>query len=269
MEQMFLRFTKKMRMDKVRAHAAEAAFFIIMSFFPVLMILLALIRFTPLSQEQILFTLEQITPFTITPFWESAVQGIFGNSAALLPWTVLAALWSGGKGVMGLADGLNSIFQIEETKNYFVTRIRAAFYTIILVLALVLSLGILVFGYWIQEFMKKYFPLVKSISNHFMILPMAISMVLLIGLFWVLYVFVPNRRQSFKSQFPGAVFTAVSWSLFSYAFSIYLEFAVNMTVIYGSLTTLVVVMLWLYSCMYLLFIGAEINEYIRRPELFT
>ena len=42
----------------------------------------------------------------------------------------------------------------------------------------------------------------------------------------------------------------------------------NMSVIYGSLTTLVVVMLWLYFCMYLLFIGAEINNYIAHPEMF-
>ena len=42
-----------------------------------------------------------------------------------------------------------------------------------------------------------------------------------------------------------------------------------MSVLYGSLTTLVVVMLWVYFCMYLLFIGAEINQYLSAPELFT
>ena len=68
---------------------------------------------------------------------------------------------------------------------------------------------------------------------------------------------------------PGAVFTSVAWAVFSYVFSIYLEYASNMSVLYGSLTTLVVVMLWLYFCMYLLFIGAEINQYLSAPELFT
>lgn len=268
MEQLFRKFTRKLRKDKVRAHAAEAAFFMIMGIFPVLMLLLALIQFTPLSQEQILYTLERITPFPITPFWESVVEGLFQQSGALVPWTALAAIWSGGKGMMGLTDGLNSIFQIETHKNYFVTRIRAACHTFILILALILSLSILVFGYWIQDFIQKYFPLLNYIPDRFMILPMLVAMVLLVFLFWILYVFVPNCKQSFRSQLPGAIFTAVSWSVFSYAFSIYLEFAVNMSVLYGSLTTLVVVMLWLYGCMYLLFIGAELNEYIGHPELF-
>ena len=62
--------------------------------------------------------------------------------------------------------------------------------------------------------------------------------------------------------------SALFFCKISYVFAIYLKYAGNMSVLYGSLTTLIVVMLWLYSCMYLLFIGAEINHYLANPEMF-
>ena len=254
--------------DRVRAHSAEAAFFIMMSVFPVLMLLLTLVQFTPLNQTEVLITIERITPFEVSGMLKPMVSSIFRQSTALLSWSAIVAVWVAGKGVMGLTDGLNCIYRIRETRNYFAVRLRAACYTIVLVISLLLSLGILVFGYTIQRYLREKFALLRQYPETVMMLPTAIAMVILVFLFLLMYMFLPNRRRRFRTQFPGAVFTAASWAVFSYAFSVYLDYAVNMSVIYGSLTTLVVVMLWLYCCMYLFFIGAEINHYIEHPELF-
>lgn len=265
---LLFKFSAKMKRDRVRAHSAEAAFFIIMSFFPVVMLLLALIRFTPLTEVQLLQAMESITPFEVSGTLEPIVDGLYNHSASLVPWTALAALWAGAKGMMGLSDGLNSVYQIAETGNYIVLRIRAVFHTIIMIFALTLCLGILVFGYWILDYLETFFPILTKISGAMLMLPMGIAMVLLCLLFLIMYAFLPTRRQRISRQLPGAVFTAAAWTIFSYVFSIYLENISNMSVIYGSLTTLVVVMLWLYFLMYLLFIGAEINNYISHPEMF-
>lgn len=264
--QMFLR---KISRDKVRAHAAEAAFFVIMSAFPILMLLLTLIQFTPLTPQQVLFALEEITPFSLSDIIEPEINRLFSQSSALVPWTALVAVWAAGKGMMGLTDGLNSVYQHDETRGYIATRIRSACYTVVLIFTLIICLGVLVFGYSLQNYLKRRILFLKKYPDTALILPMCIALVIMILAFTLFYKFLPNHKMSFKSQLPGAIFTAVAWAVFSYAFSIYLEFAENMSVIYGSLTTLVVVMLWLYICMYLLFIGAEINHYIAYPELFT
>lgn len=257
-----------MKRDRVRAHSAEAAFFIIMSFFPVVMLLLALIRFMPLTETQLLMTIESITPFEIQGTLGAIVDTVYNHSSSLVPWTALAALWAGAKGMMGLSDGLNSVYQIEETDNYIVRRIRAAFHTIIMILALTLSLVILVFGYWILDYLESFFPILAKFSGAMLMIPTGIAMVLLCLLFLIMYALLPIRRQRIRKQFPGAIFTAAAWTVFSYVFAIYLEYISNMSVIYGSLTTLVVVMLWLYFLMYLFFIGAEVNHYIGHPEMF-
>lgn len=260
---------RKTSKDRVRAHAAEAGFFIIMSVFPILMLLLTLLRYTPLTADQIIFTIEELTPFEVTPEIQPIVNGIYNQSSALVPWTALVALWTAGKGILGLSDGLNSIFQIEESRNYFITRFRCACYTVVLIIALVVSLVILVFGYNIENFLMQKLPVLQNYQDEMVVLPTGIALVILVILFSVLFAYLPNRRLPFLKQVPGAVFSSVTWAVFSYAFSIYLDYAVNMSVIYGSLTTLVVVMLWLYCCMYLLFIGAEINHYLTNPEFFA
>ena len=149
------------------------------------------------------------------------------------------------------------------------TRFRCACYTVVMILALVVSLGILVFVYGIENYLLEKFPILMKYQDSMVVLPTGLALVILALLFAVLYTYLPNRKMAFIRQLPGAVFTSVAWAVFSYVFSIYLEYASNMSVLYGSLTTLVVVMLWLYFCMYLLFIGAEINQYLSAPELFT
>lgn len=264
-----LMFAHKTARDRVRAHSAEAAFFIMMCVFPLLMMLMTLLRYTPIMPEQIIFTIEELTPFEITAEIQPVVYGIYEQSTALVPWTILVAIWTAGKGILGLMDGLNSIFQIEKTKNYYVIRFRCACYTVVLLLALAVSLGILVFGYGIENFLMKRVPFLMNYQDELFVLPTGIALLILVILFAVLYTFLPNERQRFLRQIPGAIFTSVSWAVFSLAFSIYLEYSSNMSVLYGSLTTLVVVMLWLYFCMYLFFIGAEINHYLQNHGRFA
>ena len=78
--------------------------------------------------------------------------------------------------------------------------------------------------------------------------------------FLLMYKFLPNRKATLKSQLPGAVISAVAWSVFSLIFSIYLEYF-NVSNMYGSLTTLIMIMLWVYFCMFIVLLGAEINAY--------
>ena len=262
------KFAVKIGDDRVRAHAAEAAFFTIMSVFPILMLLLTLVQYTPLTQTDVVMTIERLIPFEISGILKSMVSSVFRQSTALLSWSAIVAVWVAGKGILGITDGLNSIYRIKETRNYFAVRLRAACYTVVMIVAILISLILLVFGYSLQGYIAKWFPFADRFPDALLILPTLIAVVLLVMLFLMMYMFLPNRRRTFRSQLPGALFTALAWCVFSYAFSIYLDYAGNMSVIYGSLTTLVVVMLWLYFCMYLLFFGAEINHYLAHPELF-
>ncbi|MCC8051693.1 MAG: YihY/virulence factor BrkB family protein [Clostridiales bacterium] len=260
---------KKLNADQVRAHAAEAAFFIMMSCFPILMLLMTMLKFTSISPEALITTLEDITPFEVRDLIEPIVNSIYSQSVALISGTAIAAVWTAGKSVLGMADGLNTIYRIEDTRNYFVVRLRAAAYILVLVAALGFSVVILVVGYSARDYVSEMIPLLQYFPDFSTILPALLTMLILAVLFLLMYSYLPGRRMRPASQLPGAIFAAIFWSVFSFIFSIYLDYSTNMSVLYGSLTTLVVVMLWLYVCMYLWFIGAEINHYLAAPELFS
>ncbi len=260
---------KKVSRDQVRAHSAEAAFFLMMSCFPILMLLLTLLKYTSISADELVVALEDVTPFEVRSLIEPIVDSIYSQSIVLVSGTVVAAVWTAGKSVLGMADGLNTIYQIEEGGNYFMVRLRAAVYIIALVAALGFSVVILVVGYSARDYVFERVILFRYLPDFGTILPALLTMLILSGLFVLMYSYLPGKRMRMSGQFPGAVFASVSWSIFSFIFSIYLDFSANMSVIYGSLTTLVVVMLWLYVCMYLWFIGAELNQYLAAPELFS
>ena len=78
----------------------------------------------------------------------------------------------------------------------------------------------------------------------------------------LLYLVIPNRKSRLLAELPGAVLTAGGWICFSYLFSFYIDHRQNIAFAYGSLTTLAFSMLWLYFCMYILFVGAEINVFL-------
>jgi membrane protein len=84
--------------------------------------------------------------------------------------------------------------------------------------------------------------------------------VVLTTLFLMLYLWAPNRRSSVRRELPGAMLAALGWIVFSLLYSLYLNL-VN-TYIFGSLSAAVFIMLWLYFCIYILFVGAEINQFL-------
>lgn len=82
----------------------------------------------------------------------------------------------------------------------------------------------------------------------------------MLTLFWILiYRFLPNRKDKLRNQVPGAVFAASGWLLLSFVFSIYLNIFTGFSNMYGSMTTIILLLLWLYGCMYIVLLGGEVN----------
>ena len=186
---------------------------------------------------------------------------VYKRSTAIVPLSALVALWSAGKGLQSIINGLNTIYHVKETRNWLLTRIYAVFYTLCLVIALVVSLLMLVLGNEIQKALSRYLPFLAKLMGKILGARAFLVFGVLFFVFLLLYKVLPNRKATFKSQIPGAFIIAVAWSVFSYGFSFYFEIFPGFSNMYGNLATIIMVMLWLYFCMNLLLYGAEINAY--------
>ena len=248
--------------DHVAAYAAQAAFFMIMSFIPFIMFLTAMIKYTPLTYKMMRQAIISVIPQNLQEFIMGFVAEVYGRYMTVYSVSSVAvAVWSAGKALMALISGLNSIYHVHETRNWLIRRIQAAFYTLLFAIALIISLLLLVLGNRIQMELTKYIPFLGELIARIIGARTLIVFGVLFCIFLILYKVMPNRKATFKSQVPGALISAIAWSLFSYFFSLYFSFFPGFSNMYGSLTAVIMVMMWMYICMNMLLYGAEINAY--------
>ena len=118
---------------------------------------------------------------------------------------------------------------------------------------------VMVFGSKFNDFICSMFPNITGLVYIISSLRYILGFAMLVLFFTLLYKMLPNGKIKFTKQVPGAVLASGGWVAFSFAFSFFVENFSNYANIYGSLSAIIVFMLWLYTCMYILFIGAEIN----------
>ena len=263
--------SRKIREDYVNVFSAQAAYYLIICVFPFGMFLLSLIQnlihYLPITQEEILVTCSRIFPNTIDTFVSSIIKELYGKaSATILSVTGITTLWSASRSFLAITRGLEKIYNITETRNYIVRRLLSAVYTLIFAVSLILLLVIFVFGNTLYGWIVVRLPFLADFTL------LVISMRTLFGLafltlfFLLIYIFIPNRKTRVFNELPGALLSSAGWMGFSFLYSFYIDNMSNFYSMYGSLTAVVLCMIWLYACMLILFLGAELNALLATPS---
>lgn len=256
----------KYNRDEMTVYAAQASFFIILSAFPFLMLLLTLVQVIPaLTQADVQRIALDLVPdvLEMDSLVFKAIDDLYTKSpGTILSVSAITALWSAAKGMMSMERGLNRVWENTERRGYILSRLVCSGYTIIFMLVCIFSLLLLVFGTAIQNFILRVFPFLTAVTEYIISFRSLFALTILTLCFTGLYTILPKEKHTPRSQLPGAVFSTICWILFSFAFSIYFNNFQNFSYMYGSLTAIVLLMLWLYFCICILFLGAEINYYM-------
>lgn len=244
--------------DHVGAFAAQSAFFFILSFIPFLMVFVSLVKYTSITEELLVQVVKDFAPAYIEKFLVDIVGEVYDNSLQFLSITIVMAIWSSAKGAQSLLNGLNAVYRVKETRNWFVRRFWAVVYTLMFILSMIISLLLVAFGGKIQTIIPDRLGFLQKLMNGLIQSRIFILLIILIAFFLLIFKIFPNRKMTLRSQLPGAVFSALGWYFLTFLISIYVD-DFNGFSVYGSLTTWVLVMIWLYFCMYILLIGGKIN----------
>lgn len=255
-------FSAQMKKLNMNAYASSMAFFILLSLVPMLIALCTILPYTPLTEENLITLVTDFTPDTMDNVARNLIHEVYSASAGVLSVAIVTTIWSSAKGVMALMRGLNVVNEVEESRGGILVHMIACVYTVLMLIVVILSLFGMVFGNQLVDLLLYRFPRIRLLVSFIMEFRFLAVWVVLTLLFAVIYAYVPDRKLKFREQIPGACFAAVSWSVFSWAFSIYVNRSGAFTV-YGSMSIIVIVMLWLYACMYITLIGAYLNRYFR------
>lgn len=252
--------------DNITVYAAWASFFIVISMIPLVMLFVSLLQYILPSQNMIISeALSTIVPEAsgLRSFLLELLDEIYTNATgAIVSLSLLATLWSASKGIFALQEGLNNLRHFNAGTGYVRRRAKAILCTIAFILMMVFTVVFIMFGGLLQDLLITWFPDAACLPVIFTLLRSIIAFVLYVHFFILVYAVLPSGRTYYTNTIPSAVFTAIGWMIFSYIYAFYLNHIAVNSYIYGSLTALIFLMLWLYFCIVIFFVGAELNKVI-------
>lgn len=248
--------------DNIGVFAAQASFFIIFSIVPFLMLLITMVRFVlPVDINMLLNNIHSYLPLQLYSFVSDIVMDVYYKSAStgLISISAITALWLASKGIMAMYQGLNMVFSPDFRPNYFKARAISILYTILFITALFTTIVLFGFGNSIAELIPEHMQIIVRISKTVLQWKIIVLPILTVT-FALFYKILPKEKNSLVKQLPGAVLAALAWVIFSYIYSIYVQYFSNYSYVYGSLAAILLLMLWLYTCMNIFLLGAEFNR---------
>ena len=247
----------------ISIHAAYTGFFLVLSVFPILVVLFCLLRYTSLGLEEVLELVSQVLPDALEPLATHIIRGAYENtSKAVISISALTALWSAGRGIYGLQAGLNAVYGIHEDRGWLRTRFLCAAYTFLFILVLVLTMVLNVFGNTILRLLRQrpgIWSWVDMAGVRYALLVMAQTI-----LFSAMFMYLPGQRHGFAESLPGALLSALGWMGASGLFSLYVEYFPRYANIFGSVYAVALASLWLYVCVSIVFYGALLNRILAK-----
>ncbi len=247
----------------ISVYAAHAGYFLVLAVFPMLVLLVGMVRYAGLDVQSLIAMLEGVIPQALMGAAEKLIVNTYrSTTGTLLSLSALTALWSASRGIYGVLTGLNAIYAVEEDRGYVYTRSVSVLYTFAFLLVLLLTLVLHVFGAAITELIAlQSEPVLQFIVD---VVDLRFFLLLLIqtALFTAMFMALPNRKNKLMDSLPGALLSSSGWLIFSDLYSTYVEHFHSYANIYGSVYAVALSMLWLYCCISIVFYGGALNRYL-------
>ena len=240
--------------DEIFMYAAQASFYIVTASIPFM------------TEAEAVGMVQALVPGMLRSSVETIIRELFIKSTAIISITGVTAVWSASRGIAAVERGVKKVYKTKKDKGFFKSIAFSVFYTVLFIIALLATLLLMVFGGTIYSFASEHWHWLVKMEKW---MGGARELMYFLGLsifFSFVYRVFAGKGSKVKNQIFGALFTTMGWFLFSYVFSIYVENFANYSYVYGSLTMLVLMMLWLYSCMIILLLGAEVNVYMNNRK---
>lgn len=265
----YLKFSDRLTENHVFAYASQASFFVIISAVPFLMIILNILRAVmPVTQDYFDNIITNFLPVQVQQLATDIVSEFYQKiNLSVVSITSIFLIWTASRGVKAISYGLRMAFDTNDNTGYIKMSFWSLIYTVLFMVSIILTVGALLFGRYLANLLSKYIPPIKTIMDIILDLRYVVLLVFLTLVFMSAYKFLGKTKIKFRKLFPGAVLSAAFWLVFSFGYSIYISNMSRFSYIYGSLTAVIFLMLWLWFCMISLLLGAEVNRWLYENKL--
>ena len=254
---------KKIFKDDIIGNGAQLAYFLMLAFIPFLIFLITLIGKSRISSDDLLMFLSTIMPKTSFELIKTTIGTIIDTQRSDVMWgSIILAIWVSSSGFGAVIKGLNMSYDVQETRSYILRKFLSIVYTLLLAWTIAMTLLLFVFGGVIEKF------IILKLHHQFLIKIFwyagrySIILIVMFIIFLFLYNVTPCKRLGWKEVMPGAIFTTIGWIVTSLIFTFYVNNFNNYARIYGGLSAVFAIMIWLFISSLTLLVGGELNAYI-------
>jgi membrane protein len=248
--------------DDLPGLSAQLAYFLLLSLFPLLIVLFTLLPYIPFPHEDMLGMIRDFAPAEAINLIEKNVNEIMNHrNGGLLSFGIIGTIWSASNGINAIVRAFNKAYNVKESRSFIVARGTAIFLTFGMIFVFILALIIPVFGREIGLFLFSKLGYTTAFIKLWNALSWLVSAIILFLIFTGLYWIAPNVKLKCRSAFPGAAFATVGWIISSIGLSFYVGNINNYSLTYGSIGAIIVLMIWLYISAFIIILGGEINAF--------
>lgn len=254
---------KKIFKDDIIGNGAQLAYFLMLAFIPFLIFLITLIGKSRISSDDLLMFLSTIMPKTSFELIKTTIGTVIDAQRSDIMWgSIILAIWVSSSGFGAVIKGLNMSYDVQETRSYILRKFLSIVYTLLLAWTIAMTLLLFVFGGVIEKF------IISRLHHQFLINIFwyagrySIILIVMFIIFLFLYNVTPCKRLGWKEVMPGAIFTTIGWIVTSLIFTFYVNNFNNYARIYGGLSAVFAIMIWLFISSLTLLVGGELNAYI-------
>ncbi len=248
--------------DNVFNGAAALGYYLMLSIFPALIALMAVLPYLPIANidQAIMDLLGQALPPEAAGMVEGVVTQVTSQrSGGLLSLGLLLTVWTASSGMYAIMQQLNITYRVKEGRSFIKARGVAILLTVLFAVLVVGALSLVVLGGTIQSWLGERLGFSPALLWVFAALRYAIIGAALLLAFALIYYLGPNVEQDFRFISPGSITGALLLILGSLGFALYTTNFADYNATYGSIGAVIVLMFWLYLAGLVLLIGSEVN----------
>ncbi len=267
----FLRhFLPKVTDNDTSERAASVAYSLILAVFPAIIFLFTLIPLIPIPnmENQVMDFFAQVLPASTYDTVKATIYDIISRPRGnVLSFGFLLALYAATNGILSLMMAFNSSHKTDEGRGFLKTRLIAFGLTIMLAFALFLAIAVLVIGGVITDYLQQ----IQILDNVVVATLLNIGRYLVVFAVFVaaisvIYKFGPDMDMKWKFVNPGGIIASVLVVVTTFGFSYYVSNFGSYNKLYGSIGTLIVLMIWINLVCLLLILGFDMNVALYKLE---
>ena len=243
----------------VAIQAAALAFYLLFTIFPLLIFISALLGLLNLDVAAILLALDSILPAEILGLLEIYLTHVSANqSPQLLLFGLFFSIYFPMRATNALMRSVRTAYHLGPSRGV-ISRLKALLYTVLLIAAIVLTLTLMTVGDRLLLYAVDQFHLPAFAAEMWARLRFPVAAVAGYFALFFLYALAQDGRQPWRNIWPGTLAALGAWLLISWGYAVYVNDFANYSVLYGSIGTVIVLLIWLNLTALVLIMGAELN----------